>query len=793
MPFIPKDRSIAPMQMVMNRLTVVLLLAFPINLLLGQDPCASLNYHAFRAESFSGTYTDLGALGTDISVSGLDDGISGPQEIGFAFKYHCDTFTQFIFNTNGFIKLGVETTPKTNLFFSNAQSTSGGVFNNADSNNVNLIVAFNNDLESATGLPEFKVYTGGTAPYRVCTIQWKNMREWSSDPATKQYIDMDFQIKLYETTNVIEFVYGDWGPSANPSNYKTAACGLKGKSNADDQLLVVVKSSAAFWNDVTFHNGNYLANESFNFGNPPDRPKPDPGRTYRFTPTTSDDLTVRQVYTMGQSSSYYSPAQIVSANIRNSGFNTRSQIPVYLDVSGAVTFRDTQYIPQLAFMQDARVSFEGFDAHTAGLCHIEVAVGTDDSESDNTQQQTLESTALQLNYATNEPPSGAYGFLSGVQGIYYNRYPVEGSASITSVNAFIADNLPSVGKTVFGIVLNASGQVLARSDNYILQESDLGQWHEFTFPSPPAVQNSFFYAGMGMTSSLTEFAPLGVQSETPLRPNTYYTSFVNGTGLKPIDTTTFTWRFMIGATLNGTPPMAGTASGNAEICAYESASFKLEGYTGFIKWQSSLDGLTSWLDVTDGTGTTSPQYFTAPLTSTTFYRAQVFQPGYDAVYSNIVKADVTPSTPVITSSGDALHSSAAQGNQWFNQDGPIEGAMGQDFLALEPGIYYVIVTEGDCVSAPSNSIELITVSLSTAISPDRTRLYPNPAAERIYLSGPVLSNDTKYTLRALDGKIIRSEPVVPADGIPVSQLLPGIYFLVLEGPQGRETLRFSKT
>ena len=54
-----------------------------------QDPCSGLNYHAFKAESLSGTYMDLEALGTPISVSGLDDGISGPQEIGFTFEYQC--------------------------------------------------------------------------------------------------------------------------------------------------------------------------------------------------------------------------------------------------------------------------------------------------------------------------------------------------------------------------------------------------------------------------------------------------------------------------------------------------------------------------------------------------------------------------------------------------------------------------------------------------------------------------------------------------------------------------------
>lgn len=261
----------------MQKIYTLTLLLLCVSLLTAQDPCASLNFHAFKAESLAGQYTDLGNQGTKIEVSNLDDGNSEPQDIGFDFVYQCQSFSQFIFNTNGFIKLGTETTPKNSLFFSDAQSTNGGVFNNPDSNNVNLIAVFSHDIETISANPDFRVHTSGTAPDRVCTIQWKNMQEWSSDPATKQYIDINFQLRLYETTHVIEFVYGEWGPAANYSNYKTAACGLKGKSNEDDQLLVVVKSSAAHWDRVSFHNGNYAPNESFNFGAPPDRPKPDAG------------------------------------------------------------------------------------------------------------------------------------------------------------------------------------------------------------------------------------------------------------------------------------------------------------------------------------------------------------------------------------------------------------------------------------------------------------------------------------------------------------------------------------
>ena len=439
----------------------------------GQDPCTQLNYHAFKAESLAGTYTDLGTEGTEFFTSGLDDGNSEFQEIGFTFEFHCQPFTQFTLNTNGFIKLGTETTPKDNLFFSNAQSVDGGVFSNTDSNNVNLIVVFNHDIEAGLGQPEFRVHTAGSAPYRVCTIQWENMREWTYEPP-KQYENMDFQVRLYETTNVIEMVYGDWEPTDTTSNYKTAACGLKGLSADDDQLLVVVKSSSAEWGNVTFHNGNYAPNESFNFGNPPDRPKPVAGQTYRFTPTYLNDLTAQQIYTLGVASPYYSSPQPISANIRNSGYSIQSDIPVILDISGANTYRDTQYISGLAFGENARVSFPDYAPVFNGLSEIRLVLPDDEYAVDNslfTLQQTFDNG---INIANNFPAVLGYGFASGTQGICFVKYPLHGTAYVSSIQVFLADNPTSVGKTVFAAVLDANGQLVARSDNFVIKETDLG-------------------------------------------------------------------------------------------------------------------------------------------------------------------------------------------------------------------------------------------------------------------------------------------------------------------------------
>jgi len=746
-------------------------------LLSAQDPCSALNYHSFKAESVMGYYTDLGTQGVEIQVSNLDDGISEPQEIGFDFEFHCQHFTQFIFNTNGFIKLGTETTPKTNLFFSNAQSTSEGIFDNADSNNVNLIAVFNHDIETIAADPDFRVHTSGTAPNRVCTIQWKNMQEWSNDPATKQYLDMNFQLKLYETTNVIEFVYGEWNESTNPSNYKTASCGLKGSSYEDDELLVVVKSSAGYWDNVSFHNRNYASNESFNFGAPPDRPKPDVGRTYRFTPTRHDDLTVKQVYALGDASSYFSSPQTISAIIQNSGFHTQTYVPVILDVFGETPFADTQYISSLAFRENARVTFSAFSPSGSGASVIKVTVGDDDNRSDNAISQQQRTSDLELNYSLQEPATGAIGFLSGVQGVYYAKYPVHGSVLVTSVNVFIADHPAAVGKSVFGMVLNASGAVVARSENYIIQESDLNGWHSFSFTTPPVLENTEFYAGFGMTSSLTEYAALAVQDENPIRPGTYYKSLITGSGLQPMDTLTFTNRFMLGATLVGTAPFSGPATGDTTICAFGTANIVLQEFTGFITWQTSLDGLSDWQAVQNEPGSTLSSYITPPLTASAYYRAAVFQPGSGVAFSNSVFVEVVPTTPLIEASGDALYSNTMLGNQWYNEDGPIPGATGQFFLAVEPGTYYVIVTSDDCASAPSNRIEILTVGTKDITAESRFKIYPNPVVDELTMEMKGNTEEVVFQIIDMMGSVVYQGIMKDKKMMNLSTLQPGLYII----------------
>lgn len=75
----------------------------------------------------------------------------------------------------------------------------------------------------------------------------------------------------------------------------------------------------------------------------------------------------------------------------------------------------------------------------------------------------------------------------------------------------------------------------------------------------------------------------------------------------------------------------------------------------------------------------------------------------DSVY--VLQLAVLPrlEAPKVTVEGVCtLVSSAERGNVWFRGDGtPVEGAVGQRFTPTEDGIYYVAVSNGACLSEPS--------------------------------------------------------------------------------------------
>lgn len=168
---------------------------------------AQVSSYAFSQSN--GTYSEITG-GTVLGVATNDDTSFNAQPIGFSFVFNGITYTQFSVNSNGFIALGATVSSSYNAI-------SGGTSNN-------VIAALNGDLNgSATGQLSYQL--SGTAPNQVLTIQWKNYRHYNATGDVN-----NFQIKLYETTNVVGVVYGAFTQNATS---RTREVGLRGASNAD--------------------------------------------------------------------------------------------------------------------------------------------------------------------------------------------------------------------------------------------------------------------------------------------------------------------------------------------------------------------------------------------------------------------------------------------------------------------------------------------------------------------------------------------------------------------------------
>ena len=125
--------------------------------------------------------------GTTVTLG--DDQVSSANPIGFTFNFFGNNYSQFYISSNGFIS-----------FDASAPNgcCQGQLLPDPATPN-NLIALSWEDLYPPAG-GTIRYYTVGSAPYRKCVVEYKDIMHYPSpgaDPVTEQAI-------LYETTNFIE-------------------------------------------------------------------------------------------------------------------------------------------------------------------------------------------------------------------------------------------------------------------------------------------------------------------------------------------------------------------------------------------------------------------------------------------------------------------------------------------------------------------------------------------------------------------------------------------------------------
>ncbi|MDO7876999.1 T9SS type A sorting domain-containing protein [Hymenobacter sp. ASUV-10] len=210
------------------------------------------------------TYTN----GIPLSGGTSDDGYYNGLPIGFSFNYATGDHTTVSVSTNGWLTFGqniTNSTPTNNL-------STGGLRP--------LLAPLWDDLSMAQGSVYYQ--TTGTAPYRVFTVEWYNAL-WEKGAAAPT---LSFEVKLYETSNRIEFVYR---PEAGTQTLasQSASIGIAGTATGAGNFLALNNTS------TTATAANDAAPTTLSG-------RPANAQIYGFSPGTINPLPVRLVSFVGQ-------------------------------------------------------------------------------------------------------------------------------------------------------------------------------------------------------------------------------------------------------------------------------------------------------------------------------------------------------------------------------------------------------------------------------------------------------------------------------------------------------------
>lgn len=210
---------------------------------------ANAQVSAYSFATSSGTYTAItggSVLGTTtndeqlfVDPSALTGGSTASGvgfPIGFSFTYNGIVFDRVAVCSNGWISLGQSSlTPSVNLSSSSYYNLPLSVSSSASPSLLrNRIGGLALDLQGQTG-SELRIQTIGSAPNRVCVVQWTNYKKYLASNGS-----FSFQIRLNETTNNIEVVYGTTTP---PTSQFTAQVGLSGTTASDFNIRKTAGSS----------------------------------------------------------------------------------------------------------------------------------------------------------------------------------------------------------------------------------------------------------------------------------------------------------------------------------------------------------------------------------------------------------------------------------------------------------------------------------------------------------------------------------------------------------------------
>ena len=268
--------------------------------------------------------------------------------------------------------------------------------------------------------------------------------------------------------------------------------------------------------------------------------------------------------------------------------------------------------------------------------------------------------------------------------------------------------------------------------------------------------------------------------------NLYYMDPWFGEGLKIADyswvcsgsnhTWTHTNRLSVSPS-SDPPAAAGTISGPTTVCqGQNSVTYTVPAISNASSYIWTLpNGATG----SSTTNTISANYGTS-ATSGNITVHGTNSCGDGATSTLVILVNDKPSTPTISLIGNVLHSDATLGNQWYDQNGLINGATNQDYTATANGDYYVIVTLLECSSEPSNTITVIVTTIEVVEHGRITKVYPNPVSDKLIIEIEGGKEMINFEIFNTIGQVVSKGNLVEKTTVQTNHFAPGVYLVKLE-------------
>ncbi len=216
---------------------------------------------AYSFSQLAGTYTAItGTAVTNMNAGSAWDDAATLVPIGFSFTFNGTAYSSVTVNSNGYIIFG---TAGLNAIYTPISTINGS----------GVVAAFARDQNAQATAPLGNVQYSSTGG--VFTVQWSDAKRYTTATTAERLF---YQIKLYQTTNVVEVIYGAFTNAVLVSTVYPQV-GLRGSVVTDFNNRTVATGGS--WAASTAGGANTA---TCFYGSTSVATKPASGQIYRWTP-----------------------------------------------------------------------------------------------------------------------------------------------------------------------------------------------------------------------------------------------------------------------------------------------------------------------------------------------------------------------------------------------------------------------------------------------------------------------------------------------------------------------------